>query len=209
MIFWDLDGPILDVRDKYFNVYKDILLSNNCKYLSVEEYWELKRSKVNNKNILLKTNCKISLEIFQINWLKKIETDEYMKYDKLQPGIIEVLSKAIKSNKMIIVTLRHSEEMLLKQLKTFGLRKYFIDVLSSGDDVKPRWKMKYNLVTYFLKNEKRENHVMIGDTETDILAGNKLGFYTIAVLCGIRNRELLLANPKIHYNNSSDLISEF
>jgi len=28
MIFWDLDGPILDVKEKYYNVYKDILLKN-------------------------------------------------------------------------------------------------------------------------------------------------------------------------------------
>ena len=44
MIFWDLDGPILDVSDKYFTLYKNILLDNNMQALSKKEYWSLKKS---------------------------------------------------------------------------------------------------------------------------------------------------------------------
>ena len=37
-MFWDLDGPILDVSKKYYTVYRDILLEHKEKPLSKKKY---------------------------------------------------------------------------------------------------------------------------------------------------------------------------
>ena len=209
MIFWDLDGPILDVKTKYFRVYRDILTENNDMPLLKNEYWNLKRSKTTIADILTKSGCRLSPEVFNKSWVERIETPMYMKFDILQPDIIEVLKQCKQSNEMVLVTLRHSREMLLTQLIKLNLNKYFNDILSSGDNIKPRWKIKYNLINEYVKGRDSKNNVIIGDTETDILAGKKLGFKTIAVLCGIRNTGLLKSKPNKHYYKSSSLMENF
>ena len=93
MIFWDLDGPILDVSEKYHTLYKNILLENNMQALSKKEYWNLKKSKTTLSEILAKTNSDKLLEEFKNLWLIYIETHKYQKLDKLQNGIISILKK--------------------------------------------------------------------------------------------------------------------
>ena len=55
MIFFDLDGPILDVSEKYYKVYADILSQKGFRVLSKTEYWDAKRNKIPEYDILLKS----------------------------------------------------------------------------------------------------------------------------------------------------------
>ena len=122
MIFWDLDGPILDVSEKYYTLYKNILLENNMQALSKKEYWNLKKSKTTLSEILAKTNSKKLLEVFKNLWLNNIETHRYQKLDKLQNGIISILKKC--NNKLVLVTLRRNRVRLLdiKESSSFHAR---------------------------------------------------------------------------------------
>ena len=90
MIFFDLDGPILDVSDKYYSVYRDILLENGEKPLPKREYWDFKRTKFSVENILLKTNSDSLVNIFKDLWLSKIETTKYQQLDQLQNNIRKI-----------------------------------------------------------------------------------------------------------------------
>ena len=68
--------------------------------------------------------------------------------------------------------------------------------------------IKYNLIKKFLQDNCDPDHIVIGDTETDIIAGNELGLKTIAVLNGIRTKELLLkSNPDFICNSVEDLLN--
>ena len=204
MIFWDLDGPILDVSKKYYTLYKNILLENNMQALSKKEYWNLKKSKTTLSAILAKTNSEKLLEVFKNLWLNNIETHKYQKLDKLQNGIISILKKC--NNTLVLVTLRKNRVRLLEQLDELELKSYFETILSSGENIQPRWKIKYNLINDYLEGEIANHHMMIGDTETDILAGNYLGFTTIGVLCGIRDRKLIDSKPDKILNHTSELM---
>lgn len=206
MFFWDLDGPILDVSDKYYAVYRDILLENNEKVLAKNEYWDLKRAKTSLYDILSKTNAEQSIIIFKELWLNRIEIHKYQKLDKLQPGITEVLKLCKEKNNLVLVTLRRDRQRLLEQLQELNLVDYFEIILSSGQDIKPRWKIKYNLINDYLKSKIANNNFIIGDTETDIIAGNNLGFISIGVLCGIRNSQLLDSKPDIILNQTIDFL---
>lgn len=206
MFFWDLDGPILDVSDKYYAVYKDILIENNEKVLSKNEYWNLKRAKTSLYDILSKTNSEQSIIIFKELWLNRIEIHKYQKLDKLQPGITESLKLCKEKNNLVLVTLRRDRQRLLEQLQELNLVDYFEIILSSGQDIKPRWKIKYNLINDYLKSKIANNNFIIGDTETDIIAGNNLGFISIGVLCGIRNSQLIDSKPDIILNQTIDFL---
>ena len=204
MVFWDLDGPILDVTDKYYSVYKEILLGNNDTPLPKNDYWELKRSITPIEDILAKSNSRIPAIIFKNLWIERIETKKYLKLDKLQPDSIEILNDLRENNSLVMVTLRSTRRMLLKQLENLNLIQYFDKILSSGVDIKPRWKIKYGLIKNYMGNTSN-NHTLIGDTETDIEAGNHLGFQTIAISNGIRNETILInSKPDYIYSSTSD-----
>ncbi|OGU80496.1 MAG: hypothetical protein A2W11_13970 [Ignavibacteria bacterium RBG_16_35_7] len=208
MIFWDLDGPILDVSEKYYRVYYDILSEHNCSQLDKDEYWQLKRQRIPTNEILNYTKCKITLNKFHELWLNKIETPGYVKYDILQKGAFELLKKLHLRESMVLVTLRKSREILEKQLMDLNLSIFFKDVLSSGDERRPKWKVKYNLINEYLNGEIGDKNIIIGDTETDIITGNELGLKTIAVLNGIRTTELLtILNPDFICNSVEDLLN--
>ena len=209
MIFWDLDGPILDVKMKYYKAYKDILSENQNSVLDADTFWKLKRSKTSVEDILHISKADISLELFRSQWIERIEAKSYMDEDRLQPGIQDVLFQCQQKNEMILITLRRSRERLIEQLTELDLSHYFDDVLSSGEQITPRWKIKYRILKNTLKDRMNGDHTIIGDTETDILAGNELGFTTIAVLCGIRDETLLQAKPNYYVNESISLMEHF
>ena len=90
---------------------------------------------------------------------------------------------------------------------SLGIVDYFTDVLSSGEDIQPRWMIKYNLIGGYLAHERDPSYTLISDTESDIKAGNALGLRTIAVLNGIRNKALLMmSNPDLICNTVTDLL---
>ena len=90
---------------------------------------------------------------------------------------------------LVLITLRNHPRKLFYQLEKKGIRRIFDKILVvSGMSCDVKWKLKYNLIK---KYGYDKNSVIIGDTETDILAGKKLKIKTIAVLSGMRNEKLL------------------
>lgn len=187
--FFDFDGPILDVSDKFYQTYFDILSAHGFTTLDKFHYWELKRNNTPEKEIHLLTGASIP----DFGQLRKsvIETDRYQQLDKLQPAVTEVLNAAKSRGNVYLVTLRHSHEQVVKQLQRFGIHSYFNAVLSAADDRTPKWHIKYNLLMKHFDGTIPENSIFVGDTETDILTGKEIKSKTIAVLNGMRNLERL------------------
>ena len=67
---------------------------------------------------------------------------------------------------------------------------FFDRVLSSGDQRTPRWQIKVDLIKLDQPTVPGAG-VVVGDTETDILAGKALGLRTVAVLNGIRTEDFI------------------
>lgn len=207
IIFFDLDGPILDVSEKYYRVYSDILSQNGFKVLSKSEYWNAKREKIPDLEILQRSIAGPFLESYLYERKLLIESDPYLMYDKLQDGAVQVLEKLSENNELILVTLRTYPEQLQKELRHLNLDKYFAAVLTSPAESSPRWTIKVSLIKNFLAGKTITGGVMIGDTETDILAGNSLGYRTVGVLSGIRSRRLLSeAQPSYLVDTIRDIL---
>ena len=207
-LFFDLDGTLIDISEKYYRVYVDILAEAGFSTIGKKEYWNAKRQKVPEDQILAMTGAKEFYEQYTKKRMALIESDYYLSDDRLQEGVIEVLKNFSMKHQLILVTLRRSASQLYKQLVNLELIDYFTDVLSSGEDLEPRWMIKYNLIKEYLGSGYASSHMLVGDTETDIKAGNELCFKTIAILNGIRTKELLiLSNPTFVCESVGDLLN--
>lgn len=200
IIFLDLDGTILDVSDRIYNLYKLILKSNKKNFLSKKEYINLKQNKTDNKIILAKTKAKDILNDFNTQWKEKIEEKDFLALDKVSIKTRKILAKLKKQYRLVLVTLRDNSKNLKWELKTKNIDKMFDNVLSiSGNKDKLRYITKYKLI----KNYKGKNKFcIVGDTETDILAGKKAKIKTIAVISGMRSADFLKKyNPDCSIKN--------
>ncbi len=57
-LFFDLDGTLIDISEKYYRVYNDILTEAGFSTIGKKEYWDAKRHKVPEDQILAMTNAK-------------------------------------------------------------------------------------------------------------------------------------------------------
>jgi phosphoglycolate phosphatase len=181
-LFFDLDGTLLDSRVRLYRLFQDLV---GVSHLSIHEYWELKRNKINHKTILLDmfhyTND--DLNRFEKSWLEKIELLEYLQFDTLVDDAFDVLNFFAEKNNMYIVTSRQSRKNAVVQLKELQIYNFFQDLL-----VTEHRYMKSDLIKE--AGYKKEDF-MIGDTGKDVLTGLELGMNTIVVTYGFLRKEVL------------------
>lgn len=190
--FCDLDGPLLEVSEKYYRAYADLIAENGGQPLPKERYWSLKRQRMPSGEVLqLSSAPGLSTAVFTGDWVARVESQEYLRHDCLQAGALEALDALAKRYELVLVTLRRSRELLMWQLGETGLLPWFDAILSSGEDRTPRWRIKHDLITAHYRGGPRTYSWFIGDTETDIEAGRNLGARTIAITNGIRTEAIL------------------
>ena len=190
--FCDLDGPLLEVSGKYYQAYADIIRANGGQPIDQVHYWELKRQRTPAIKLLSLSGAPdLAADVFSENWVARVESREYLQFDRLQPQAGEMLELLAARYELVLVTLRRSRELLMWQLAATGLLARFATVLSSGEKRDPRWRIKYDLVMAHYQGVPPAESWFIGDTETDIEAGRHLGARTIGIANGIRSEALL------------------
>lgn len=190
VIFIDLDGTILDVSERIYQVYKDILRKKERKYLSKDIYLKLKKDNLPIKGILERTKAEDIFSYFRKEWKKEIEKTCYLSLDKLSETEKKILLQLKKEHRLVLVTLRNYPKRLIKQLKEKKINNLFDIILTKpSENSGSRRKFKYDLIKKYGVYDK--NSIIIGDTETDILTGKKLGIKTVAITKGMRNRNFL------------------
>jgi phosphoglycolate phosphatase-like HAD superfamily hydrolase len=209
MIFFDLDGPILDVSEKYFRVYSDLVNELGGTPLDKEDYWERKRSKQKESQILSDSHLTVAKHSLYHQLRKeRIETPDYWKFDRVWPELDEAMRSSRLRGQLVLVTLRNRTEALIEELGALKIRDWFETILSTdGDSTGPdRHTAKVRLVRSTF-NDVSEKW-FIGDTETDIRAGHALGMKCAAVSFGIRTPEILeKESPNIIFDHPSALAS--
>jgi len=187
-----LDGPLLDVSEKYYRVYVDLLEGRGALPVSKEEYWESKRHCVPDETILGLSGIKGCFDEYRNLFRARIESTDYASYDTVWPGIAPMLQRLGQHVGLVLVTLRRSREILIWELEKLKLHKMFAYVLSSAGSgsSSERAAIKVALTNQVL-SARNASTWFVGDTETDILAGQRLGSRTVAVTFGIRSAERL------------------
>ncbi len=134
--------------------------------------------------------------------LNNIESLEYLRYDKLFDGVLDtMLYLKRKKHRLILTTLRKLKEELYIELDALKILEIFDEILVPDDNVCTKEDMIIE-DKFFTVN----NSIIVGDTEVDIKTGKRLGIKTVAVLSGLRTKELLLEeNPDYIVDDINDL----
>jgi phosphoglycolate phosphatase-like HAD superfamily hydrolase len=184
-IFFDFDGTLVDVSDRHYQVYKSLVENYEGVPLAKSVYWKLKRSKVNWKEILEKSSLSPSLLTeFLDDFRLKIEDPQELSKDTLVPNAVLTLKKLNAENELLLVSLRRHGDRLLDQVKSLGIDGYFVNILSGHSDERnelPKVKLIDSIT-------KEKGSILVGDTESDIDASKDLGFISIAIATGLRNK---------------------
>jgi phosphoglycolate phosphatase len=193
-LFLDLDGPILDVSERYFRVHQYILKELGSRRLvrSKSSYWNMKRDRQPLSAILEKlSQPRVDQAAFSRLWLANIESPEYLILDQVIPGATKQLLELGRLFTLVLVTLRHNRNGVHEQLRNLGLQPLLTKVLCQAPAQDRSWEVKRDLIAEsgLISNAAW----IVGDTEVDIRAGKALGMGTVAVLSGIRNLKNLKA----------------
>lgn len=192
-IFLDLDGPLLDGKERHYHCYRSILEKFGFKPIGIEEYWEMKRALVDRRRLLNMSGAEVIYDDFLDAWLSMIESPEMLALDKLQEGAVACLrSWKEQGIELTLVTMRNNKQALQEQLKSTGLHK-FLDVVlvcNHADGGQGKAKMALN---FFQGNSFKKHALWIGDTEADWIAGTSLGVDVVLVANGLRDHENLAA----------------
>lgn len=189
-IFFDLDGVLLDVSERYFRVYCDIMKTFGRQTVDKTTYWDLKRDQQPLSLLLaIGGNRHISEEAYRAQWLHNIELPEYLEYDTVIPGALEQLKRLQQYRRLILVTMRQRRDYLEEQLDRLCLSSFFVALLSAALTRAEGWETRRHLISE--SGLLSEDALIVGDTEIDIRTGKSLGLTTVAVLSGIRNRKRL------------------
>jgi phosphoglycolate phosphatase-like HAD superfamily hydrolase len=211
----DFDGPIIDVSERYYRVYQFCLEKTRrpnqpVRSLSKAEFWQLKRSRVNEREIAIKSGLDAA-QAQEFSQLRRqtVHTEPYFQYDSLMPGAIDALSTIQAAGvDLVVMTMRRVWE-LDYAFQKYDLGRFFSEnrrYCLSNDYIKTRDIDDKPLLMARALTElpSASDTWMVGDTEADITAAKKHDIKVIAVESGIRDRiQLQLYHPDLIVSNLS------
>lgn len=214
----DFDGPIMDVSERYYQVYQYCLdqakeLGQAVTPLSKSEFWQLKRAQVPERQIGLMSGLEAE-QARKFTQLRRqtVHTLPYLVYDQPLPDAIATLEKIQHLDiDLVVMTMRRVQE-LDASLERYDLGRFFPpqqryclsnDYVKTADvEDKPRL-----MARALAELAPCENVWMVGDTEADIAAAKSYNIPFVGVLSGIRDRDRLEQyQPNFIVNNLSEAL---
>ncbi len=197
VLVFDLDGTLLDVSSRHHHVYSTVCNALDGQPLEQPEYWHLRRQRVGWPEILARSGVPPERSAtFETDFQAQLELPSSLGFDALFPEAIPLLTKASASHRCVLVALRASPIALRAQLAVLGITPYFQAIECASADGEPAFHVKAGLI-------RRAVHadgpgVVIGDTEADVMAATSLGYQSIAVCSGTRDRDILAQQEPDH-----------
>ena len=195
-ILLDLDGTVLDTKDAYVtaakNAFKKLGLTEptNSVALEIPKRIEQKLPLTD----LVGVDSSRFLDVY-LKGFYDISSDKTRPF----PHVAETLAELSQKAKLAIITMRFvPKEIVIKELKQFGLEGYFNQVFTALDTDKP----KPSPEALFKAVKAMDAHIhecaIVGDSVIDIQAGKAAQTNTIAVLSGLySHEELAKTNPDL------------
>jgi len=190
ILYLDLDGTLLDIREKYHRLHCRIALDLGYEPLPRGTFWDHKRRGVALEALLPGWEEAARAEYSQ-RWLAEIELPLYTRFDRLVPGARDALVRLAPRFELVLVTLRRDGLELRRQLRRLGVAQLFSRLLVRGDHGGLELT-KAQLLRLTVPPDERASMV-VGDSEEDVRAARALGSPFVAVLTGMRDRAFLAA----------------
>ncbi len=114
------------------------------------------------------------------------------KETKLLPNVADTLEVLSKKAKLALVTMRHvPNEVLQKELDSYGIAKYFNHVVTALDTDKPKPDPEALILCIKALDVEMSDCVIAGDSINDLRAGKAAGAKTVGLLSGLYTKEEL------------------
>ena len=181
-IVFDLDGTLIDSSERMYQLFQKLIPESE---FTKEQYWSLKRNKINHQMILEKYYPQYDFGDFEKKWLYMIEQDEYLDMDCNYPDTIEILDYLYKKHVIVLLTARQSRHGLERELYRLGLTAFFSHILVTEAQIS-----KFDLLKK-ANIEKNEDDFFVSDMGKDILDGIGLGYKTVGITHGFMCKEKL------------------
>ncbi len=201
-IITDFDGPIMDVSERYYQVYLLCLQQTQTpdqkiKTLTKTEFWALKRAQIPEIEIGIMSGLDPQqAQAFSHRRKQQVHQLEYLKFDRLIPTAPAALTKIQTAHiDLVVMTMRRVKE-LDTALNQANLHQFFplpSRYCLSNDYVKTTDVADKPLLMAraAAELEPASKTWMIGDTEADIAAARSKDIPFIGVLSGIRDQASL------------------
>ncbi len=198
-IFFDFDGTLIDPKVKLYNLFVDLLSRDNP--IPFDQYWDLKKSKKSNEWILQQffNLDNKEIELFKLQWMGKVESPEYLIFDKKFTFTDNILD-SLKNHQLFIVTGRQFSKPVIEEIEKFKITNYFKRILITNQAHSKSGLIR-NANIKFTKED-----VFIGDTEEDICAAKELGMISAAVLSGVRDEKSLVTYKPDYISSDIDTL---
>ncbi|MEM2141523.1 HAD hydrolase-like protein [Nitrososphaera sp.] len=183
-IFFDLDGTILNVSERYYFVHSLCVDSTGKSPLARKRYLELRREGWDEKRIVNQEGC--DPDAHMECWNRAIESQEALQRDFLVEGILHCLEKLSTDHTLFLVTLRRKPENLEGQLEKYDLKKYFSKITTGSPTGDPS-EFKVGLI----KSSGVACDIIVGDTEVDVHAAKILNARSLTITYGLRGKKFL------------------
>ena len=183
-IYFDLDGTLIDVRNRHYAAYADAIRSLGLAPLGEASYWQRRRGGASSAEL---TEDEAARARFLEGFIERIEQPSYLSMDEIIPGAIEALDALHASYALVLVTLRRHRAALHVQLARLGLAHRFDAVLSPGRE----GASKASLIRAALLPS--DGSIVVGDSEADVETARTLRLTAICVTTGVRDRTFLRA----------------
>lgn len=177
---FDLDGTLIDVKERYFRIFYNFISLNGLKYNYLMENYLKDRIRYKSDSEILKMvfgldNSRIiKFKEFKLN---QIEDIDFLVFDVVKPSVSELMKLLKKQGYRIeLLTARRAYNNLISQLETLKLLQYFDNVI-----MWPKNLIEKNDYIKLLDNGKNEI-LLFGDSKDDYLAtkNTSSAFYLVA-----------------------------
>lgn len=212
VVFCDFDGPIVDVSERYYRTYRlglstlqAIHQENHAEALPIQilsknQFWWMKRNRVADTDIAMRSGVPVALVEGFLQQVQRIVNHPHLlQWDTLQPGADRAICQLKRMGiRLVLVTLRHP-----RQVQTFlqahDLSQHIDEIFGASDLNAAHLNRSEQKVVLLERAIAAQHHqgyqtaptFMIGDTEADIIAGQRAGIATVAVTNGIRSHDYL------------------
>ncbi|WP_299484563.1 HAD hydrolase-like protein [Acaryochloris sp. IP29b_bin.137] len=208
-IFCDLDGPLIDVSQRYYKTYQLALAETQAHMqaqggtasltpLDLAQFWSMKQSKRPDIEIAYLSGLSGPwIDCFMQQVQAIVNQPLLLQEDRLQPGVHQALEHLLNQGAQLAVVTLRCQDQVEQVLYQHQLARYF-RLVRGTDDTQAAYK-NYAVCKQALIQDAinamglthYEQIWMIGDTEADVLAAQSMKIKTIALTCGMRNYAFL------------------
>lgn len=201
-IYIDFDGTLVDVNYRYFSIFNEYINNKYSLKIDFKNYINLKRTGLKDHKILEIFFGELNFDIEEYLIFKrlKLEDVEYLNTDKLIGNPSEFAKLCNNLNfKIILLTQRNNLNNLKLQLSNLKIQHLFKKIVV----VPP--KEGVNVKYEYLKHYVDISDIIIGDSTSELDAGNILGLSTFFVDTGL-NDSSIVDRGTIFLNDYSEVL---